>query len=97
MSKSIALGTLGASAILLAILLAGCSDEPSPTPSARAIPSPTVTAQPGVTSAPPATPTVGTHDGNNPHAGADKHPHAGANRFYAVLRGVSVSVRGTWW
>ena len=94
MSKSIALGTLGASAILLAILLAGCSDGPSPTPSARAIPSPTVTAQPGVTSG-----ATCSHVGpdKHPHAGADKHPHAGANRFYAVLRGVSVSVRGTWW
>ena len=58
MSKSIALGLVGASAILLAILLAGCSDEPSPTPSARAVPSPTVTAQPGVTPEPTPTPTM---------------------------------------
>ena len=56
MSKSIALGLVGAGAILLAILLAGCSDEPSPTPSAGDGPSPTVTAQPGVTPEPtPAT------------------------------------------
>ena len=58
MSKSIALGTLGASAILLAILLAGCSDEPSPTPSAGAVPTPTVTAQPEATPVPTPTPTV---------------------------------------
>ena len=56
MSKSIALGLVGAGAILLAILLTGCTDEPSPTPSARAVPSPTVTAQPGVTPEP--TPTL---------------------------------------
>ena len=58
MSKSIVLGLLCASAILLAILLAGCSDEPSPTPSAGAVPSPTVTAQPGVTPEPTPTPTM---------------------------------------
>ena len=58
MSKSIALGTLGASAILLAILLAGCSDEPSPTPSAGAVPTPTVTAQPEATPVPTPTPTM---------------------------------------
>ena len=52
MSKSIGLGLLGAGAILLAILLTGCSDTPSPTPSAEAVPSPTVTAQPGVTPVP---------------------------------------------
>ena len=37
MSKCIALGLLGAGAILLAILLTGCSDAPSPTPSAGAV------------------------------------------------------------
>ena len=58
MSKSIALGTLGASVILLAILLAGCSDEPSPTPSVRTVPNPTITVQPGVTPEPTATPTA---------------------------------------
>ena len=58
MSKSIALGLLGAGAILLAILLTGCSDAPSPTTSARAVPTPTVTAQPGVTSVPTPTPTM---------------------------------------
>ena len=52
MSKSIALGLLGAGAILLAILLTGCTDAPSPTPSASAVPTPTVTAQPGVTPTP---------------------------------------------
>ena len=57
MSKSIALGLLGAGAVLLAILLAGCTGAPSPTPSARAVPSPTVTAQPGVTPEPTPTPT----------------------------------------
>ena len=37
MSKSIALfGLVGAGAVLLAILLTGCSDTPSPTPSAEA-------------------------------------------------------------
>ena len=56
MSKSIARGLVGAGAILLAILLAGCTGEPSPTPLARAVPSPTVTAQPGVTPTP--TPTM---------------------------------------
>ena len=58
MSKSIVLGLLCASAILLAILLAGCSDEPSPTPSAGDGPSPTVTAQPGVTPEPTPSPTM---------------------------------------
>ena len=37
MSKSIVIGLVGASAILLAILLTGCSDAPSPTPSARSL------------------------------------------------------------
>ena len=59
MSKSIAPGLLGAGAILLAILLTGCSDAPSPTPSAGAVPTPTVTAQPGVTPVP--TPTMVRH------------------------------------
>ena len=58
MPKSIARGLVGAGAILLAILLTGCSDEPSPTPSAEAVPSPTVTAQPGVTPEPTPTPTM---------------------------------------
>ena len=57
MSKSIALGLVCAGAILLAILLTGCSDAPSPTPSAGAVPSPTVTAQPEVTPEPTPTPT----------------------------------------
>ena len=62
MSKSIVIGLVGASAILLAILLTGCTDAPSPTPSARAVPSPTVTAQPGVTPEPtPASTTAPTH------------------------------------
>ncbi len=56
MSKSIALGLLGAGALLLAALLTGCSDAPSPTPSAGAVPTPTVTTQSGVTPAP--TPTM---------------------------------------
>ena len=56
MPKSIGRGLVGAGAILLAILLTGCSDTPSPTPSAEAVPSPTVTAQPGVTPEP--TPTM---------------------------------------
>ena len=58
MSKSIARGLVGAGAILLAILLTGCTDSPSPTPSARAVPTPTVTAQPGVTPVPTPTPTM---------------------------------------
>ena len=58
MPKSIGRGLVGAGAILLAILLTGCSDTPSPTPSAEAVPSPTVTAQPGVTPEPTPTPTV---------------------------------------
>ena len=56
MSKSIALGLLGAGAVLLAILLTGCSGTPSPATSAGDGPTPTVTAQPGVTPAP--TPTM---------------------------------------
>ena len=68
MSKSIALGLLCAGAILLAILLTGCSDAPSPTPSAGAVPSPTVTAQPGVTpeSTPTPTPTPTTAPTHTP-------------------------------
>ena len=58
MPKSIVFGLVGAGAILLAILLTGCSDTPSPTPSAEAVPSPTVTAQPGVTPEPTPTPTM---------------------------------------
>ncbi len=64
MSKSIALGLLCASAILLAILLAGCTDSPRPTPSAGDVPTPTVTAQPGVTPAP--TPASITAPANTP-------------------------------
>ena len=69
MSKSIARGLVGAGAILLAILLTGCSDEPSPTPLARAVATPTATAQPGV------------HAGADAYAhhGSDKHAHAGAD------------------
>ncbi len=58
MSKSIARGLVGAGAILLAILLTGCSDEPSPTPSAGAVATPTATAQPGVTPEPTPAPTL---------------------------------------
>ena len=58
MSKSIALGLLCAGALLLAALLTGCSDEPSPTPSAGAVPTPAVIAQPGVTPVPPPTSTM---------------------------------------
>ena len=64
MSKSIARGLVGAGAILLAILLTGCSDEPSPTPSAGDGPPPTVTAQPGVTPEP--TPASTTAPANTP-------------------------------
>ena len=62
MSKSIALSLVGAGAVLLAILLTGCSDEPSPTPSARDGPSPTVTAQPGVTPEPTPATTMAVTD-----------------------------------
>ena len=58
MSKSIALGLVCAGAILLAILLTGCSGGSSPTPPAGAVPTPTVTAQPGVTPGPTPTPTM---------------------------------------
>ena len=58
MSKSIALGLVCAGAILLAILLTGCSGGSSPTPSAGAVPTPAVTAQPGVTPGPTPTPTM---------------------------------------
>ena len=64
MSKSIALGLLCASAILLAILFTGCTDSPRPTPSAGDVPTPTVTAQPGVTPAP--TPASITAPANTP-------------------------------
>ena len=53
MTQSIAIGVLGA--ILVAILLAGCSDDPSSTPSARTVPSPTITSEP--TLAPTSVPT----------------------------------------
>ena len=58
MSKSIALGLLGTGAILLAILLTGCSDAPSPTPSAGDGATPTGTAQPEITPTP--TPAAAT-------------------------------------
>ena len=64
MPKSIGRGLVGAGAILLAILLTGCSDTPSPTPSAEAVPSPTVTAQPGVTPEP--TPAAAAQPGVTP-------------------------------
>ena len=53
MSKSIASSVLLAGAILLAILLPGCSDEPTPSPVAKILPSTTAT----MTSVPTATPT----------------------------------------
>ena len=52
MSKSIALGLLGAGAILLAILLTGCSDAPSPTTE------PTATSATVLTPTPEPTPTT---------------------------------------
>ncbi len=53
MSKSLAITALGVGAILFAIILVGCSDEPSPAPSAAGTaPSPTVAAAPAPTSAP---------------------------------------------
>ena len=53
MSKSIASSVLLAGAIFLAILLPGCSDEPTPSPAAKILPSATAT----VTSVPTATAT----------------------------------------
>ena len=64
MPKPIALGLLCASAILLAILFTGCTDSPRPTPSAGDVPTPTVTALPGVTPAP--TPASTTAPANTP-------------------------------
>ena len=58
MSKSIGLGLLGAGAILLAILLTGCTDTPSPTPSARAVPTPTMAPTQAPTPEPMPTPTA---------------------------------------
>ena len=58
MSKSIGLGLLGAGAILLAILLTGCTDTPSPTPSARAVPTPTMAPTQAPTATPTPTPTT---------------------------------------
>ena len=55
--KSIAISMLGTGAILLAILLAGCSDDPDPTPSAKTVPGPIITAQPGLALEPTSTPT----------------------------------------
>ena len=54
MSKSIAISALLPAAILLAVLLTGCSDEPSPAPSAKILPGSTAT----LTSVPTATPTA---------------------------------------
>ena len=54
MSKSIASSVLLAGAILLALLLPGCSDEPTPSPVAKILPSSTATA----TSVPTATATA---------------------------------------
>ena len=58
MSKSIALGLVGAGGILLAILLTGCTDAPSPTPSARAVPTPTMAPTHTATPIPTPTPTM---------------------------------------
>ena len=58
MSKSIALGLVGAGGILLAILLTGCTDAPSPTPSAGAVPTPTMAPTQAPTATPTPTPTT---------------------------------------
>ena len=47
MSKSIALGLLGAGAKPVAVLLAGCTGAPSHTASDGAAPTPAATSQPG--------------------------------------------------
>ena len=57
MSKSI-ISLLVVGVALLAILLAGCSDEPSPTPSVRTVLSPTSTTEPTVAPEPTNTPTL---------------------------------------
>ena len=57
MSKSI-ISLLVVGVALLAILLVGCSDEPSPTPSVRTVPSPTSTTEPTVAPEPTNTPTL---------------------------------------
>ncbi len=65
MSKSIASSVLLAGAILLAILLPGCSDEPTPSPVAKVLPGatatptsvPTATATASLTPTPTATPS----------------------------------------
>ena len=63
MSKSIVLGLLGAGALLLAILLAGCTGAPSPTPSAGAVPIPAATAGPAY-----------AHHGSDKHATPEPTP-----------------------
>ena len=57
MSKSI-MSLLVVGVALLAILLVGCSDEPSPTPSVRTVPSPTSTTEPTAAPEPTNTPTL---------------------------------------
>ena len=57
MSKSIASSVLLAGAILLAILLPGCSDEPTPSPVAKVLPSATATVIPIPTPSATLTPT----------------------------------------
>ena len=59
MSKSVASSVLLAGAILLAILLPGCSDEPTPSPVAKILPSSTATTTsvPTATAAATLTPT----------------------------------------
>ena len=52
MSKSIELGLPGAAALLLAVLLAGCTGAPSPTTQPTAVPTPAATAGPGATPEP---------------------------------------------
>ena len=58
MSKSIVFGLVGAGGLLLAILLTGCTDSPSPTPSARAVPTPTMAPTQAPTATPTPTPTA---------------------------------------
>ena len=60
MSKSITSSVLLAGAILLAILLPGCSDEPTPSPVAKVLPSATATVIPIPTPSATLTPTL-TH------------------------------------
>ena len=73
MSKSIISLLIGGVA-LLAVLLVGCSDEPSPTPTATTVPSPTFTATPPAAPVPTAMPTSTPTDTPTPTPTATPTP-----------------------